>query len=343
MYSVIELQMLVGPATEGVPAGAPFIFGKEWMFMAKQFLSFDEQIEYLEKEKNLIINDRDYARDTLKQIGYFSLIGGYKALFKNPTTHKYKDGVVFEDIVGLYNFDSDLRELFLKYILQIERHIRSLLSNYFTEKYGESQLQYLKAENFSTDNKYKRDIARLISKLNHLANITEDYPYINHQRKKHGNVPLWVVVNALTLGSLSKFYMLLTPDIKVKIAQNFEKVTDNQLQQYLIVITKFRNVCAHNERLYSYKINEAIPDTALHSKLKIPQKGKQYVYGKHNLFALVIAFRYLIPNEDFNRFKKGLSVIIKKYCKSYHTLTESQLLEFMGFPENWEYITRYGK
>ena len=70
--------------------------------MPKPFLTFDAQISYLENDKNLVIQDHDYAKTMLKQIGYFSLIGGYKAPFKDPTTRKYKDGTRFEDIVALY-------------------------------------------------------------------------------------------------------------------------------------------------------------------------------------------------------------------------------------------------
>lgn len=75
----------------------------------------------------------------MRLIGYFALIGGYKSPFKNPTTKKYRDGIVFDDIVALYKFDENLRELFLKYILWIERNIRSLLSYYFTEKFGDTR------------------------------------------------------------------------------------------------------------------------------------------------------------------------------------------------------------
>ena len=54
-------------------------------------------------------------------------------------------------------------------------------------------------------------------------------------------------------------------------------------------MTKFRNVCAHGERLYSYQTRNDIPDTALHHKLGIPKNGTQYSMGKHDLFAIVIA------------------------------------------------------
>ena len=69
--------------------------------MTKPFLTFDEQIWHLESNKNLIIADHEYAKTMLRQIGYFGLIGGYKAPFKNPTTKKYIDGATFESIVAL--------------------------------------------------------------------------------------------------------------------------------------------------------------------------------------------------------------------------------------------------
>ena len=80
--------------------------------MAKPFLSFEAQLNKLENEKGLVINNRTYAEEKLREIGYFGLIGGYKKPFKNPTTRKYRNGVTFEDIVALYKFDENLRELF---------------------------------------------------------------------------------------------------------------------------------------------------------------------------------------------------------------------------------------
>ena len=117
--------------------------------MAKPFLTYAEQIAVLEKEKLLIVPDHVYAERMLQQVGYFALVGGYKLPFKNPTTRKYRDGTTFNDIVALYKFDENLRELFLKYILKIERNIRSLLSYYFTEKFGEKQECYLNKANFT--------------------------------------------------------------------------------------------------------------------------------------------------------------------------------------------------
>ena len=249
--------------------------------------------------------------------------------------------LIFQNHVELYKFDENLRELFLKYILKLERHIRSLLSCYFTEKYGEKQSYYLDANNYVSFPSRKNDVAKLIGILNLLANKSSDYPYINHQRINYGNVPLRVLVNGLTFGTLSRFYALSQPDIRTKVSGNFDNIKEKQLTQYLKVITKFRNVCAHNERLFSFQTKNDIPDTVLHTKLSIPQKGTQYIYGKRDLFALVIAFCYLLSDEDFKKFKKHLSQIFSDYFSKQHSLSQENIYTLMGFPSNWKNITRY--
>ncbi len=311
--------------------------------MSKSFLTHEQLLNHLEEEKNLIISNREYATNMLKQIGYFSLIGGYKSSFKNSTTKKYIKGTNFEDIVALYKLDENLRELFLKYLLQIECHIRSLVSYYFSEKYGENQASYLTVSNYNNIPRNNTDITKLIDKLSELANYNTDYPYIVHHRNSYGNVPLWVLFNGITFGTLSKFYSLMTSDLKVKVSKNFARVNEKQLEQYLSVITKFRNVCAHNERLFSYQTRNDIPNTPLHKSLGIPQKGTQYISGKRDLFSVVIAFRYLLSNEDFKKFKQSLSKILDHYFASSNAISECSLYEQMGFPANWKSINAYKK
>ena len=338
MRSLIELQKPERPATGGVLCGGSLFFE---VFMAKPFLSYDAQLNKLENEKALAIPDREYATTMLQRIGYFSLIGGYKLPFKNPTNNLYYRHVKFDDIVSLYVFDEDLIELVFKYILQIERHVRSLLAYAFTEKHGELQTEYLDPNNYDSDPAAQNDVNRLIGTLDNLANRTSDYPYINHQRNAYGNVPLWVLMNGITFGTLSKFYLLSTQDIKAKVAKNFSHVNEKQLSQYLTVMTKFRNVCAHNERLFSYNTRDDIPDTKLHAKLAIPKRGNQFLSGKRDLFAMVIAFPYLLPEEEFKAFKHSLTVTINNYFIASSAIPRKKLLNYMGFPENWNRITRY--
>ena len=111
--------------------------------MSKIFFTYEQQLNKLQQEKGLIIPDIISATKTLEQLSYYSLIGGYKQLFKHTPSQNYKYGVTFDELVAFYYFDEELCSLFLKYILHIERHIKSLLSYYFCEKYSEQDIEYL--------------------------------------------------------------------------------------------------------------------------------------------------------------------------------------------------------
>lgn len=312
--------------------------------MSKIFLNYDQQIEKLKNEKNLQINDIPYAKEILRQTSYYSLIGGYKDIFKNPTTKKYKDGTRFEDIVELYYFDESLRQLLLRYLIKVENEIKSLVSYYFTEKHGENQKEYLDTANYNyVGMKNQRDINHLIQILATYVTKPTNYHYINHAQSKYGNVPLWVLTNALTFGNISKMFMLLPQDIQIKISRNYPCINESQMVSILTVLVKFRNVCAHGERLFTYKTTDSIPDLPLHKKLKIAQKGSQYINGKNDLFAVVIALRYLLTDNLYKEYMKNLKALIDRYLKKLDSISEQKLYEKMGFPENWKKITRYRK
>lgn len=255
--------------------------------------------------------------------------------------HKY--GVTFEEIVALYYFDEELRTLFLKYILHVERHMKSTISYHFCEKYGSQQSSYLDKTNYTLTKKNISEVKKLIYSLQKVITLPSRYAYITHHSCKYGNVPLWVAMNALTFGQVSKLYQYIPNDIQYKISQKFPHVSERELHQFLTVLARCRNVCAHGERLFSFHIRETIPDTLLHNKLCISKKNGQYISGKQDLFAVVIALRYLINNTEFKQFKSKLTKLINQVSKVCPHLSSEQLLREMGFPQNWTNITRYKK
>ena len=267
------------------------------------------------------------------------MIGGYKHPFKNNTTKRYKDGVSFTDIVKLYEFDEALRRLFLRYLLMIERRIKARIAYVFCEAHGDLQQEYLNSANYTTDPRKAAGIRRLIQTLSQMATRPTDYPYINHHQAVHHNVPLWVLMNAVTFGSASKMFGFLPQSLQSKIARDYP-LNIRQLDQILSVLTKYRNTCAHSERLFSYITRDDIPDLSIHAKLGINKNGNQYEYGKHDLFAVVIAFRYLLPSKTFGEFKRQLTREIESFIKNCPALPEADLMKAMGFPQNWKNVTR---
>mgnify|MGYP004647808019 FL=1 len=305
-----------------------------------KFVTFDEQVDLIINDKHITVVDKENAKDILSRIGYFPLMEGYKHLFRKQNSNIYKTETTFDEIVNLYYFDEKLRELFLRYLLRIERHLRTLISYYFVECYGISQDEYLNVNNYNKARKYKNVINKLVVILEKTTNTT-DYNYINYYRETYGNLPLWVTTNVLTFGSLSKMFTVLPQSIKSRICKHFNNINQNQMESFLSVLTKYRNVCAHGECLFSYKTVDSISDTSLHEKLKLPKKGNQYIKGKQDLFVVVIVFRYLLPNSDFLTFKRKLIMEIENVVQLNQHVSREELLDLMGFSNNWIRISRY--
>ena len=106
--------------------------------MDKPYTTYDEQLDILKRKKLNIPNDEE-AVQLLKECSYFALISGYKAPFKGKDGF-YKPYTTLKDIHALYEYDMELRELVLKYILKIENHIKSLISYSFVQSLGNFRL-----------------------------------------------------------------------------------------------------------------------------------------------------------------------------------------------------------
>lgn len=187
----------------------------------------------------------------------------------------------------------------------------------------------------------QRAVNRLISSLKQCISLPTHYNYIDHYAKEYHNVPLWVTMNAITFGQLSAFYQYMPNEIQAKVSKHFPGYSEKQLHQFITIIAKCRNVCAHGERLYDFRTSDMIPDTLLHRKLKVPSKKGRYMFGKHDLLAIVLALLYLINNDEFKKFKLSLNQLIRQVLIHCPHITREQLLKEMGFSKNWEKICRY--
>ncbi len=304
--------------------------------MDKKFMTYEEQIKFLSDEKGLIINDVETAKDLLKHHSYFALINGYKHPFKNKEG-MYKARTTIEDIYQLYAFDNELRYILMQNIMSVEIHLKSLLSYVFSLEYGENELAYLSATNYNYGNPvYQTSINKLIGILTDILGDYTSYPYMKHQKEQHNNVPLWVMTKALTLGNISKMYSCQKPQIQTKISKEFAGVTENDLESFLDLLTRFRNVCAHNERLFDYRYNKgSINNTEIHKQFNIPKKNGRYTKGKADFFAALIALKYLLNKDKFDLLIDQIKKAIDNLIKNTAQIKRDQLYKFMGLPNNW--------
>lgn len=339
MKPAIRFRIPAKPGTGGRTFG-PSPSCMERGSLSKPFLTYDQQVAKL-TSKGLAIPDEEAARAALRDVGYFALVNGYKGPLQDAETRRYKPGASFGDLVELYGFDASLRSLLRDELDWLERKLKSTLSHSFCERRGEEQSAYLDPASYTDARRHRKAVAKLVSILDYLANKNIDHAYIAHYRNHHGSVPLWVLVGAITFGQMSKMYSYLRSSEKAAVAKQFDHVNERQLEQMLKVLVLYRNVCAHGERLFSHRAYSEIPDMPLHAKLGIPKQGEHYSMGKSDLFSVVIALRYLLPRSRFHTFKRKLASLVGSFLRNSPIVNRGELLGLMGFPENWEQITRY--
>ncbi len=292
-----------------------------------KFLTYDEQIEKLKKQ-HLYIEDEDVAKQILSDTSFYALIHGYRDVFRSKETRMYKPKANFSSIHKLYSFDENLRQILMSHILTIERKLKSIYSYSFCKMFGDDYLDYLNPNNYNYD-QFKNDVDDLIE--NHLRRASNsDRPYIIHHKNKYGYVPLWVLVNSLTFGNMSVAYKCSDQSLKSKIAKEYSSycIYSNQLEAMLSVLSKFRNVCAHNERLFMYKTKKALTDLPIHKTLEPTQ-------GKNDIFSVCIIFKYLLDSTEFDSFINSLEQAINEYLNSIDESIKNDILKCMGLIENW--------
>lgn len=219
-----------------------------------------------------------------------------------------------------------------------------MISYYFSEKYGENQSKYLNSSSYQysgTNTKIGMEVAELISVLLNTLHSTQ-YKYIVHNTKKHKNVPLWVLTNALSLGKISKMFGLCLASVQQKVCNEYPFVSISEMRNMLSVLTKFRNVCAHNERLYNYNTRDALPIMQLHRKMGlVSAKNNVCTKGTNDFFAVIIIFKTLLANEDFSAFFHQIYTLINEFSFKSNIVNRIVVLNKMGFPSNWQDIINY--
>ena len=131
-------------------------------------------------------------------------------------------------------------------------------------------------------------------------------PQVTHYIKTYNDVPLWVLTTDLTFGEIASMYRYLKGHCKTLICNDFHKIGRTELEQMLVILTKYRNICAHGNRLFNHKTQDSIVDMPAHHKLKITKIDSRYQYGKSDLFAVVISLKYLLDTNVFHQFYYAL-------------------------------------
>lgn len=307
--------------------------------MEKIFKTLDEQIKILQN-KGLTIPDEGYAKEILLRENYFFL-SGYRHLFMESKTNRvFIKGTTFNELYSVFFFDRHIRNLIFKNLLIIENNIKSIMAYELSMRYGIREEQYLDPKNFVRDADRKRQVNDLLKKLKRQIRVNGgQHQATQHYIEHYGYIPLWIVVKILSFGIVGEFYSILKSEDQKTIAEFFYVKADDLLI-WLPILANYRNLCAHEDILYDHKAQRSIPNTRFHKELEIPKMDGEYIYGKDDLFALVIILKNLLRADDFYLLMEGLDYEINLLSTKLKTISINKVLDIMGFPVNYKEIVR---
>lgn len=315
----------------------------------KVFATHEEQLEIL-KERGMTVKDQAGAKRILSRENYYALIDGYKEPFLehdealNPYgLEQYQKGTEFSHVYALYRFDRELRMLMLNELLKFEKNIKSKIAYRFSEKFKEKD-SFLEAGNYSPDTQHHHERDRIISTLYNLIKSHKKrdrvrYPAIREFFDKHRSVPLWVLVNFLSLGQITNFYTVIDQELRTRIAQDFAdeyseeysaiSLNAEELDAILQVAFPYRNKSAHEEVLYRYRLDHPVELGKVEAALKMPKGSlaRGTVYSMVNILKLVLA------RDEYELFSAELDRLMKELQEGLLERPYKTIRQEMGFEE----------
>lgn len=312
--------------------------------MAKYFKTLDEQVELL-RGRGLIIENEDKAKDKLLNYNFYKLVNGTREFFcRDDNPYVYRKGVEFRELNKLHEFDKEIKTHFLNSILDIERHLRSIISYVFMKSHPEAN-SYLNPDNFNGE---KALITTNISTfVKTIDNYKEEENYkksISHYSNKYKHVPFWFLINFISFGKLINFYQTMKEEEAYEVANIFTKfLTDNieEAEGYYITVKQFesailniknvRNIVAHDNLILSYKFDQDIYYIKpIHDKWEIGIEDR-----RNDLFNVYLVSQLFLSKSQFRELTFNIQKSLEDLDGEIDEIAYEKLIKSLGFPEEF--------
>ena len=308
--------------------------------MHKPFMSVANQVE--------LLGSRGLATDSrtgwvLEREGYYSVINGYKSPFLDESKtqeagdDRYREDTSFDNIYALFVFDRNLRFLFFRMTTLAEAILKTVCSHEFTKLNPSEKNPYLNIANYADTGTAHEKAKKLIGRLekilqpNTKSGYADRKDYLRHCLEHHdGEVPLWVLANDLTLGQMYWFFQSQKTEARANIARSFTalyadshkhdvEVTSQRLDRIYRRIKDYRNICAHDERLYcAHPHDSNITVFQLAQDLRFVTDKQRYLEFLQGFDSLLTHLRDAIPT-CFDGMCKEIGLI---YPADLHTFMQ---------------------
>ncbi len=285
-------------------------------------LSYEDQLNKL-IERGLIVENPEKAIHLLSTLSYYRLSGYLYPMLEDPKdNHNFKPGSKFDNAFKLYCFDRELKKLLVNEIEKMEISFRAKITYELSHKYDAFWYTYERL--FRNPEKHRKSLEN----TQHMVlESTEDFVINFKQKYVKTYLPSWMALEVVTFSHLSiLFSNLIDSSAKSKIAE-FYGLTTPILENWLIILTYTRNICAHHSRFWNRKLSHKM------SKFKKQPIGNWVLMQdvpRNSSYAYICIVKYLADRVNPNNsFTNNLKNLFEKY-------PNVDIYKGMSFPENWK-------
>lgn len=320
---------------------------------SKPHLSYEQQLDTL-IGRGLLIEEREPCIDALKRIGYYRL-SAYSYPFRialppdlresetNYRSEEFQTGVRFETVVQLADFDSKLRRLIFEAIEEIEivlctrvAYIAGRVDPFMHQNRESLDRDRCNSQVTNNGDKITRWRAWK-NKFKILKSQARNEDFYKHfEQKYNGEMPIWVAMEFIDFGGLTRLFYLLPAKVQSDVAKCFGIRSGATFAKWIVALNYLRNKVAHHNRVWnrtmtyslqSPKINE-VGDEIDH--LRFRKKRLNSVYD----YIAVIAYLMSVISPATQWNYKVLS-LIEEFPDNQYVSPESD----MGFPDGWRILS----
>ena len=268
----------------------------------KPFLDLDKQIDLL-ISRNLIISDREHAKQIIMTASYYDLFNGYKSVFMNPDD-TFKLDTTIESIYIFSFIDKGLQSVTMKYSLMVETLFKTRLAHVISEYLGVHQDDYLHAHH------YKQKISGLTfqnvkQEIQQQLNLRYAKQPTKYYLKHHNHVPAWILFKNISFGSAINLFKFLNTKHKIAVANTLlptNTIVGKDKIELLIntleAIRRFRHCAAHSLNFFGCRSIYNIPGNILYNLLpkgvlkrekgKITKTDKKALRGLYGVLIMMV-------------------------------------------------------
>lgn len=224
----------------------------------------------------------------------------------------------------IYIFDRQLRIITLDAIERFEISFKTNLAYYFAHEYG--AFGYLSKDNLPKMDalNYKKFLSKVSTETRRSKNKEMFVEHFFEKYNEHQNLPVWMLIEIISFGSVLNFYKGIEPTLKRKIADRY-KIPYKVLTSWLTAINGVRNFCAHHSRLWNRTLSYK---PVLLRINKHPEWHEVYI-DNSRFFSILTILKYLMkciaPQSGWEFRLKDL-LLSEKYDVPLYQ---------MGVPDDW--------